>query len=397
MPKRLQDISTFYDDLQRYVGWCDEDHQRIRRLWPLIVPHVSAMIDDFYETINQYEFTRRIITGGAPQIQRLKETLHQWIETLFRGPYDSDFAMSRWRVGVRHVEIGLHQAYAIAAVGRLRFKINEAISNSPELALDEAISSVGSINKLLDIDLALIDLAYQQKAMEQLQLAALEKVQQAERLASIGQMVTGLAHESRNALQRSQASLEALLLDIDDRPDALTQARNIQVALDHLHMLYEEVRNYAAPIILDRESIDAEKIIIMVWDDLKPSWSQYQTQVEFRYRGVAPCVINVDRYRMVQVLTNLFQNAIEAAGTQGKVRCTVTCIGGNQVDVAIEDDGPGVEGNVVPKIFEPFFTTKSKGTGLGLAIAQRIVEAHGGRIQASRSELGGAKFCFSLG
>ncbi len=396
MPRHPEEVAIVYVKLQKYVGWSDRDARIVNELRDQVRPYFPSMIDDFYQTINEHDFTRQIMTGGDDQIARLKRTLYQWLDSLFCGPYDSEFAWSRWRVGIRHVEIGLDQAYAIAAMGRLRFRINEAVCTLGQEQRIDTTAAIGSINKLLDIDLALIDLAYQQKTMEQLHIAAQERVQQAERLASIGQMVTGLAHESRNALQRSQASLEALLLDIEDRPDALAQARHIQVALDHLHMLYEEVRSYAAPIVLEREEIDAEKLINLVWENLKPSWSLFQTQVEFHYRGLAPCIINVDRYRMIQVLTNLFQNAIEAAGTQGKIRCTVTCQGNSQVEVAIEDDGPGITEGAAEKIFEPFFTTKSKGTGLGLAIAQRIMEAHHGKISVSRGELGGARFSFQL-
>jgi signal transduction histidine kinase len=176
----------------------------------------------------------------------------------------------------------------------------------------------------------------------------------------------------------------------------MRQANQIQAALDHLHMLYEQVRNYAAPIVLDREDLDLEKLISFVWDNLNQLWSNFQTQVEFRYRGVAPCVVHIDRYRMDQVLTNLFQNAIEAAGAQGKVRCTASCLGENRFEVSIDDDGSGVPAELAGKIFDPFFTTKTRGTGLGLAIAQRIVEAHNGKIQLSESELGGAKFTFVL-
>ncbi|MEQ1903378.1 MAG: protoglobin domain-containing protein [Pirellulaceae bacterium] len=396
MTRRIHEIAEFYEKLKNYVNWTEDDRQRVRRAWLLVELRLDDLIDDFYQTILRYDFTRKVLTGGESQIQRLRVTLREWLRTLFHGPYDAEFALSRWQVGIRHVEIGLRQGYAIAALARLRSIINQALAAADgQLDKDSALTLV-SINKALDIDLALIDLAYQQSAGEQLEHAAAEKLQQSERLASIGQMVTGLAHESRNALQRSHACLETLLLDIQDRPDAMRQANQIQAALDHLHMLYEQVRNYAAPIVLDREDLDLEKLISLVWDNLNQLWSNFQTQVEFRYRGVAPCIVHIDRYRMDQVLTNLFQNAIEAAGTQGKVRCTASCLGENRVEVSIEDDGSGVPAELAGKIFDPFFTTKTRGTGLGLAIAQRIVEAHNGKIQLSMSELGGAKFTFAL-
>jgi signal transduction histidine kinase len=396
MTRRIHEIAEFYEKLKNYVNWTEDDRQRVRRAWPLVELRLDDLIEDFYQTILRYDFTRRVLTGGDSQIQRLRLTLREWLRTLFHGPYDAEFALSRWQVGIRHVEIGLRQGYAIAALARLRSIINQSLAAADgQLNKNSALTLV-SINKVLDIDLALIDLAYQQSAGEQLEHAAAEKLQQSERLASIGQMVTGLAHESRNALQRSHACLETLLLDIQDRPDAMRQANQIQAALDHLHMLYEQVRNYAAPIVLDREDLDLEKLISLVWDNLNQLWSNFQTQVEFRYRGVAPCIVHIDRYRMDQVLTNLFQNAIEAAGTQGKVRCTASCLGNNRFEVSIEDDGSGVPAELAGKIFDPFFTTKTRGTGLGLAIAQRIVEAHNGKIQLSSSELGGAKFTFVL-
>ena len=81
---------------------------------------------------------------------------------------------------------------------------------------------------------------------------AQERALQAERLAAIGEVVAGLAHESRNALQRSQACLEMLALAVRDRPEALDLINRIQKAQDHLHSLYEDVRSYAAPIKLDK-------------------------------------------------------------------------------------------------------------------------------------------------
>ncbi|MCZ6684295.1 MAG: PAS domain S-box protein, partial [Planctomycetota bacterium] len=88
------------------------------------------------------------------------------------------------------------------------------------------------------------------------QKRAEERALQAERLAAIGETIAGLAHESRNAFQRSQACLEMLALELENRPDQLELVDRTQRALDHLHRLYEEVRDYAAPINLDRQSCD---------------------------------------------------------------------------------------------------------------------------------------------
>ena len=100
---------------------------------------------------------------------------------------------------------------------------------------------------------------------------AQERALQAERLAAIGQMVAGLAHESRNALQRSQACLEMLALAVRDRPDALALIDRLQKAQDHLQLLYEDVRGYAAPIVLDRRPCDLAVVWREAWAHLEPA------------------------------------------------------------------------------------------------------------------------------
>ena len=101
---------------------------------------------------------------------------------------------------------------------------------------------------------------------------AQQRALQAERLAAIGQMVTGLAHESRNALQRSQACLEMLVLNVGNRPEALDLITGIQEAQDDLHRLYEEVRNYASPIRLDRRPCCLSEVLREAWVHLEPQW-----------------------------------------------------------------------------------------------------------------------------
>ena len=97
---------------------------------------------------------------------------------------------------------------------------------------------------------------------------AQEKALQTERLAAIGQMMTGLAHESGNALARSQSCLEMLSWEVEDRPEALDLIGRIQKAQDHLRQLYEEVRGYAAPLVLDREVWDAAWVWRQAWEHL---------------------------------------------------------------------------------------------------------------------------------
>src|SRR5258708_39138983 len=92
-----------YQELQAYVGWTDEDALRVARVADLLGPVLPPMIDDFYEEIDRHPNARRVITGGAAQVARLKGTLLNWVRELFQGRYDVDYVARRCRVGWRHV------------------------------------------------------------------------------------------------------------------------------------------------------------------------------------------------------------------------------------------------------------------------------------------------------
>ena len=109
-----------YHELQSYVGWTDEDAARIVAAADLVEPYLEELVDDFYAEIERHPRARKVITGGQPQIDRLKGTLVQWIRELFAGKYDLSYVARRWRVGWRHVEIGLEQVYTNVALSRLR-------------------------------------------------------------------------------------------------------------------------------------------------------------------------------------------------------------------------------------------------------------------------------------
>ena len=109
-----------YRKLQSYVGWTDQQGQRVAAVAPLLEPVLAAIVDDFYATIAAHEATRSIITGGDAQVERLKVTLRAWLVELLSGRHDRDYVTRRWQVGRRHVEIGLDQVYINAALSRVR-------------------------------------------------------------------------------------------------------------------------------------------------------------------------------------------------------------------------------------------------------------------------------------
>jgi two-component system, LuxR family, sensor kinase FixL len=210
-----------------------------------------------------------------------------------------------------------------------------------------------------------------------------ERARQSERLAAIGETMAGLVHESRNALQRSKACLEMLTLELEQQPAALQLVARAQRAQDDLHRLYEEVRQWAAPLNLRREACDLRELWNEVWIQVRQARPALAAQLEEQIACETSC--QIDRFAMAQVFRNIFENALEVspAGASVTVRCAlVSNSHGDEIVIAISDEGPGLTAEQQNRIFQPFFTTKAKGTGLGMAIASRIVQSHGGSITA---------------
>lgn len=150
-----------YRSMQQYVGWNDADAARVAALWPLVEPHAAALVADFYAEVFRHPEAARVITGGQPQLERLRSTLHGWLEQLLRGPYDEAYMLRRWQVGHRHAEIGLAQRFTSLALARLRTGLNRCIRRQTGDSFEELAPSLDALNKLLDLDHALIQDAYE--------------------------------------------------------------------------------------------------------------------------------------------------------------------------------------------------------------------------------------------
>ena len=225
-----------------------------------------------------------------------------------------------------------------------------------------------------------------------------EKSLRSERLAAIGQVVTGLAHESRNALQRSLACLEMLAMEIEDRPEALDLLRRTQRAQDHLHKLFEEVRNYAAPIKLDRSECRIAEVSHEAWQLLSHQIANRKCELRETLR-TQELLVSVDHFRLIQVFRNLLENSLAACTDPViiELECADSTLrGALALQISLHDNGPGLSAEQKKRVFDPFYTTKTQGTGLGMAIAHRIVEAHGGTLRVGEGRHPGAEFVLTL-
>ncbi len=225
---------------------------------------------------------------------------------------------------------------------------------------------------------------------------------QNEKMASVGQLVSGVAHELNNPLT-SIAGLAELLLEPARRLPEPTR-EHLRVIHDQAERAARIVRNlltFARPSSLVKEPVDLNDVVART--ALLISYEMRQRGIELaRTLDPEPVVVVGDRYELQQVLLNLLTNAVHAVSSlePGRARRIRLSTGrnGGQAILAVGDSGAGVPAPHVPQLFTPFFTTKGpgQGTGLGLSVSYGLVEAHGGRIAYRASADGGAEFVVAL-
>ncbi|MEZ4753985.1 MAG: ATP-binding protein [Bdellovibrionota bacterium] len=205
---------------------------------------------------------------------------------------------------------------------------------------------------------------------------------QSERLATIGQTVAGLAHESRNSLQRIQSSVNKITRRSKNFPEILPFTRDIEKAVDDLRRLYDTVKKFAAPISLRKEYVSFNMMLQTVEDEIKSALTNrnFETIIE---SGSQEYSIEGDEFRLKQVFRNLIENSLDACTDPVRLHLSLDSklIDDREyLQIFYSDNGPGLQEEVASKIFQPFFTTKTEGTGLGMSIVKRILNEHQGEI-----------------
>ena len=223
------------------------------------------------------------------------------------------------------------------------------------------------------------------------------RTMRAERLAAVGTMAAGLAHEVRNPLNSASLQLALLERRIEKGVGAdatLPIVRIIKGEIERLDRLVREFLAFARPHPLEARPVDTEALLSGIAALIRPEAEAAQVSLSVRVAPGVPALAG-DEERLRQVLLNLTRNAIEAMPDQGGHLSLRAGSGGGaadgQVEIEVEDDGPGFAEDL--PVFDAFFTTKPGGTGLGLALVHRIVSDHGGTIRV-RSRPGST--CFSI-
>ena len=221
------------------------------------------------------------------------------------------------------------------------------------------------------------------------------KLIQSERLAAIGQAMTVLSHEARNELS-VMGLIVQLLPQIGDQDEVREMLGDLKESINRLHCLFEDVREFAAPIHLETTYCDLRIVWRKAWSSLERTWKHRDVVFEEEV-GQERLPLSGDMFRLEEVFRNLFENSLAACSDPVVIRISRSPTKDDMsISLAIRDNGPGLSEEQKQKIFEAFYTTKSRGTGLGMAIVKRIIEAHGGTIRVGEEVFQGAEFAITL-
>jgi two-component system sensor histidine kinase PilS (NtrC family) len=231
-----------------------------------------------------------------------------------------------------------------------------------------------------------------------------EQVRQGDRLAAIGRLAAGLAHEIRNPIGSIRGSVEVLRESLAPQGDDRRLMDIVLRESDRLDAIIRDFLQFSRPPNLVRVPTDLtgmlDEILLMLSNHGGLPEAD-APRVQIRRDTSEPTVkADVDPAQMRQALWNLCLNAVEAMPQGGELRVGVRAVtpesGRPVVQVTVEDTGVGITAAELTQVFEPFYTTKPQGTGLGLAIAHRIVEDHGGEMQVQSEPYRGTRFTLSL-
>jgi PAS domain S-box-containing protein len=219
---------------------------------------------------------------------------------------------------------------------------------------------------------------------ESLEAAVRKKVAeliQAKSLASIGQMVSVVAHEIRNPLQNIQLGVDAIRDDAGEDKDKLETLEWMDTSIRQLNNMVTELLDYSKPVKLEYSSRPIREIVDEALKGVAGRLRNIITHIELACENQP---VSIDATKIMRALVNLITNAVEAMPEGGELWIQsefVQCEDVTLLRLSVSDTGCGIEEETLNRVQEPFFTTKKHGTGLGLAICKKIIDAHGGKLK----------------
>lgn len=222
-----------------------------------------------------------------------------------------------------------------------------------------------------------------------------QELQQHDRLAVVGELAAGLAHEIRNPVAAIRGATEEIRLAQDTNPMAQRLADIAVRESEHLNEIVSAFLDFARDPSRRFEQVELREVVREVCEQMTRKYEHAPNLKIALSAPDTPCHVLGNATQIRQVFANIAQNAVEAMNEKGLLSITLNPTRG-PVEVRFDDEGPGISPDKVARIFEPFYTEKERGVGMGLAICHRIITAHNGAIQVASRPGGGTSMSVRL-
>lgn len=273
------------------------------------------------------------------------------------GPENREFVLERWEEGKR----GIFKQYQLEVKARDGSKRDVLITPRPIPGTSRVLLVQQDITEVRKLQRTIFD---------------------NEKLAALGHLSAGIAHELRNALSSIKMSLQILERRMEPSGNDLKRFKIAQREVAHLSQLVRDVLLYAKPSDPEMEFSELVQVVEHALAMMEKEIDEKQVLVVRHYSDYMP-LVEIDQGMVAQALLNLFLNSIDALDPGGRLTVTVKPSAGDSpmAIIEIEDNGYGIEEEHLPSLFNPFFSRKKYGTGLGLAQVKKIVDVHRGSIE----------------
>jgi PAS domain S-box-containing protein len=372
----LQDISReeeltrslreYAETLQNELGENIELRREIEGLYNYLQSIVKSLPDKIYEV--DKEGILNFISGGFKKSSSEFRGRH-FLE--FVAPEDENFVMAKWEDAKK----GIFTPYEIETTTKEGRKVNLMVTTAPVVGTDHYILVQRDITEYKNLE---------------------KKLYNSEKLAALGQLSAGIAHEVRNPLSSIKMSLQILEKRMNPEGNDLKRFKIAQKEVEHLEELVNNVLVFAKPMEPKIAPADLNKLLERAVSLCEKIIQDKQIDVKMESQQIP--MVNVDVAMITDAFVNVVRNAVEAMENNGHIRIYARSIGSQppSVLVVVEDDGCGIDDSDMPHLFNPFFTKKKYGTGLGLSQVLKIVEVHQGKLEIISEKDKGTKVCVTL-
>ena len=300
------------------------------------------------------------VQGGVTIFRQITRIVNMLVfGSLIAGVIATIWVLARLKRGVRQITNGL-----AAIENDVRFRLSPPASGE----LSEISAAINNMAEVIE-----------QKSLLE------EQLERSSRLAALGHLVAGVAHEIRNPLGIMKATVQVMQDEYKNQESIQEYLSVLNEQVDRQNKVIRELLDYSKPVPPIFQPINVNEIIKSVLSFSKSYFQQHNVSLESAFaENLSP--VNVDVEKLKQVFLNLIFNAVEAMPDGGSLELKTFCHG-DMVVIEFIDNGRGIPETDIARLFDPFFTTKTIGTGLGLSTVHKIMEIHGGRIEVT-SEVG---------